>query len=154
MALVERGPSIDITAFPVEDGEDAWTAEDALERYWDAGPAPERVTVSSDGGGCLPRFDSHGRVEGMDVGAPGALMGAVRALIGRGRPLEQVLPPFTSNVADLLRLPGKGRLAVGADADLVVLTADNAVHHVMARGRWHRFDGQPRIQGPFEKEDS
>ena len=154
MALVERGPSIDITAFPVEDGEDAWTAEDALERYWNAGLAPEQVTVSSDGGGCLPRFDSDGRVAGMDVGAPGALMGAVGALLGRGRPLEQVLPPFTSNVAALLRLPGKGRLAVGADADLVVLTPDNAVHHVMARGRWHRFDGQPRIQGPFEKEDS
>ena len=57
-------------------------------------------------------------------------------------------------VAELLRLPRKGRIAEGADADLVVLTTDNSVQHVMARGRWHRFDGQPRIQGPFEKEDS
>ena len=154
MELVARGPCIDITAFPVEDGEDAWTAEDALERYWDAGLAPERVTVSSDGGGCLPRFDTDGRVSGMDVGAPGALMGVLSSLLARGRPLEQVLPPFTSNVAALLRLDGKGRLGVGADADLVVLAADNAVRHVMARGRWHRFNGQPRIQGPFEKEDS
>jgi beta-aspartyl-dipeptidase (metallo-type) len=32
--------------------------------------AGKRVTVSSDGGGCLPRFDSDGRVAGMDVGAP------------------------------------------------------------------------------------
>ena len=154
MHLVERGPTIDITAFPVEDGEDAWSAEDALERYWDAGLPPGRVTVSSDGGGCLPRFDGDGRVAGMDVGAPGALMGALGTLLKRGRPMEQVLPPFTSSVAELLRLPGKGRLAVGADADLVVLKADNAVQHVMARGRWHRFDGRPRIQGPFEKEDS
>lgn len=154
MQLVERGPAIDITAFPVEDGEDAWLAEDALERYWDAGLPAERVTVSSDGGGCLPRFDGDGRVSGMDVGAPGALIGTVGALQARGRPLEQVLPPFTSNVAELLRLSGKGRLAVGSDADLVVLKADNAVQHVMARGRWHRFDGRPRIQGPFEKEDS
>jgi len=154
MELVERGPTIDITAFPVEDGEDAWTAEDALERYWDGRLPAERVTVSSDGGGCLPRFDSGGRVAGMDVGAPGALMGMVATLLARGRPLEQVLPPVTSNVAELLRLPGKGRLRVGADADLVVLTTDHAVQHVMARGRWHRFDGRPRIQGPFEKEDS
>jgi beta-aspartyl-dipeptidase (metallo-type) len=57
-------------------------------------------------------------------------------------------------VAELLRLPSKGRLGAGADADLVVLAADNAVQHVMARGRWHRFNGRPRIQGPFEKEDS
>ena len=154
MALVARGPTIDITAFPVEDDEDVWTAEDALERYWDAGLGPSQVTVSSDGGGCLPRFDADGRVSGMEVGAPGALMTVLRALLARGRSLEQALPPFTSNVADILRLPGKGRLAVGAAADLVVLTTDNAVDHVMARGRWHRFDGQARIQGPFEKEDS
>jgi beta-aspartyl-dipeptidase (metallo-type) len=154
MGLVARGPTIDITAFPVEDGEDAWTAADALERYWDAGLPPERVTVSSDGGGCLPRFDSEGRVLGMDVGAPGALLGALRQLLERGRPLEQALGPFTRNVAALLRLDGKGRLGLGADADLVVLTASNTVLHVMARGRWHRLDGQPRIQGPFEKGDS
>ena len=154
MLLVERGPSIDITAFPVEDGEDAWSAEDALERYWDVGLPSDRVTVSSDGGGCLPRFDSDGRVSGMDVGAPGALMNTLGTLLARGRPLEQVLAPFTSNVAGLLRLPGKGRLGVGADADLVVLAGDNSARHVMARGRWHRFDGRPRIQGPFEKEDS
>ena len=154
MLLVERGPTIDITAFPVEDGEDAWSAEDALERYWDAGLPSDLVTVSSDGGGCLPRFDSDGRVSGMDVGAPGALMNTLGTLLARGRPLEQVLAPFTSNVAGLLRLPGKGRLGVGADADLVVLAGDNSARHVMARGRWHRFDGRPRIQGPFEKEDS
>jgi len=154
MLLVERGPTIDITAFPVEDGEDAWSAEDALERYWDAGLPSDLVTVSSDGGGCLPRFDSDGRVSGMDVGAPGALMNTLGTLLARGRPLEQVLAPFTSNVAELLRLSGKGRLGVGADADLVVLAGDNSARHVMARGRWHRFDGRPRIQGPFEKEDS
>jgi len=154
MQLAGRGPTIDITAFPVDDGEDAWSAEDALERYWDSGLPAERVTVSSDGGGCLPRFDSDGRVAGMDVGIPAALLDTIGTLLARGRPLEQVLPPFTSNVAELLRLPGKGRIQVGADADLVVLTADHAVQHVMARGRWHRFDGQPRIQGPFEKEDS
>jgi beta-aspartyl-dipeptidase (metallo-type) len=90
----------------------------------------------------------------MDVGAPGALMGTLQALLARGRPLEQALAPFTANVAELLRLPGKGRLQAGADADLVVLAGDNAVQHAMARGRWHRFDARPRIQGPFEKEVS
>ena len=54
MALSERGCTVDITAFPVEDGEDAWPAEEALVRYLDAGLPAGRVTVSSDGGGCLP----------------------------------------------------------------------------------------------------
>jgi beta-aspartyl-dipeptidase (metallo-type) len=154
LELVARGPTIDITAFPVAEGENAWSAEDALERYWEAGLPAERVTVSSDGGGCLPVFDDDGRVTGMDVGAPGALAQAVRALLGRGRRLDQVLPPFTSNVAQLLRLDRKGRLRPGADADLVVLGADDTPWHVMARGTWHRFGGQSRILGPFEKEDS
>lgn len=154
MELAARGPTIDITAFPVDEGEDAWTAEEALERYWAGGLPAARVTVSSDGGGCLPRFDADGRVAGMDVGAPGALMVTLQALLTRGHPLEKALAPFTTNVAELLRLPGKGRLEPGADADLVVLGDNNAVRHVMARGRWHRFDGRPRIQGPFEKEDS
>ena len=152
--LAARGPTIDITAFPVEEGEDAWSAEDALALYLDAGLPPERVTVSSDGGGCLPRFDADGRVAGMDVGAPGALMQVIVRLLGRGRTLEEVLPAFTRNVARLLRLDAKGELAVGKDADLVVLSADHGVRHVMARGRWHRFGGAPRILGPFEREAS
>lgn len=154
MELAAHGPTIDITAFPVEEGEDAWSAEDALALYLDAGLPAERVTVSSDGGGCLPRFDADGRVAGMDVGAPASLMQVIGRLLARGRSLPEVLPAFTRNVARLLRLDAKGELAVGKDADLVVLSADHAVRHVMARGRWHRFDGAPRILGPFEREAS
>lgn len=151
LAIVPRGCTIDITAFPVEKGEDAWSAEDALERYLVAGLPPERVTVSSDGGGCLPRFDAQMRVTGMDVGQPASLVETVRRLVARGHALERVLPAFTSNVARLLRLPGKGTIAVGADADLVVLAADGGIEHVMAQGRWHRFGGAARIHGPFEQ---
>ena len=95
MALTERGCTIDITAFPVAEGEDAWSAEDALVRYLDAGAGPSRVTVSSDGGGCLPVFDGEGRVASFDVGAVGLRRGAPGAA-QRGQPLERVLPAFTS----------------------------------------------------------
>ena len=64
--------------------------------------------------------------------------------------METVLPPFTSNVADLFRLTDKGRIQVGADADLVVLDADNEITDVMAMGRWHVRQGRPIIQGTFE----
>ena len=151
LALVPRGPTIDITAFPVEEGEDAFSAEDALERYWTAALPAERVTVSTDGGGCLPRFDAEHRIVGMDVGQPSALIDTIRTLLARGHALDRILPPFTSNVARLLRLAGKGTIAVGADADLVVLSADNEVEHVMAHGRWHLHAGTARILGPFEK---
>ncbi len=148
-----RGATIDLTAFPVAEEEDAWSAEDALERYLDAGLPPERVTVSSDGGGCLPVFDADGRVESMEVGQPGALAECLEELMRRGRPLQEALPAFTSNVADLLRLPGKGRIALGADADLVALDGRGRVRHVMARGAWHLLDGRQVRRGRFEQEN-
>ena len=148
--LADRGCWIDLTAFPVADDEDAWAAEVALGRYLDAGRPPERITVSSDGGGCLPVFDAEGRVAQFDVGRPSALAACLKALLDTGWPLEQVLPAFTSNVACLLRLPGKGRLAVGADADLLTLDAQGRVHDVWAQGRRWLAAGQPTRQGPFD----
>ena len=150
LALVREGCTIDITAFPVAEGEDAWPASEALTRYLAAGLPPERVTVSSDGGGCLPSFDEDGRVTAMDVGSPSALGDTLKELLASGQPLERVLPAFTSSPARLLMLPRKGRLAAGSDADLVVLDSEGGIQDVMARGKWCVRGGRPLIQGAFE----
>ena len=151
IALAKRGCHVDITAFPVEEGEDAWPAAEALLRYLDAGAPPERVSISSDAGGCLPCFDEHGRVCGMDVGHSGAMLDTLNELLARGLPLERALPAFTRNVADLLRLPGKGRIAVGADADLVALDAAGKVHHAWLGGVAHVQAGAVVRRGMFER---
>ena len=151
VALAKRGCHVDITAFPVEEGEDAWPADEALQRYLDAGAPPERVSISSDAGGCLPCFDDHGRVCGMEVGHSGALLDTLNALLARGLPLERALPAFTSNVADLLRLPGKGRIAVGGDADLVALDGQGRARHVLLGGTPHVRDGAVVRHGMFER---
>ena len=151
LALAKRGCHVDITAFPDEDGEDAWPAAEALLRYLDAGAPPERVSISSDAGGCLPCFDEHGRVCGMDVGHSGAMLDTLNELLARGLPLQRALPAFTRNVADLLRLPGKGRIAVGADADLVALDAAGKVHHAWLGGIAHVQAGAVVRRGMFER---
>lgn len=150
LELARRGVPVDVTAFPVEEGEDAWSAADAFIRYHDAGAPPQRLTISSDAGGCLPCFDHEGKVCGMDVGRPGALLSTLGELLQRGVPLAQALPAFTSNVATTLRLSGKGRIAVGADADLMCLDEDHRALHVIARGRLHREHGKTRLRGSFE----
>jgi beta-aspartyl-dipeptidase (metallo-type) len=150
LTLARRGCTVDVTAFPVEDGEDAWSAEDAWERYRAAGAPPERLTISSDAGGCLPTFDHEGRLCRMDVGASRALPQALRTLLVRGHALDTVLPAFTSNVARLLRLAGKGVIAAGGFADLVVLDAHGGIADVMAQGAWHVRDGAIVRRGLFE----
>jgi beta-aspartyl-dipeptidase (metallo-type) len=153
-ALSDRGCTIDITAFPVAEGEDAWSADEALARYLSAGRDPSRVTISSDGGGCLPVFDAQGRVTAMDVGSPSATGETLRVLLASEQPLELVLPAFTANPARLLRLPRKGHLRPGADADLVVLDSRGGVAEVMARGRWHVREGRAVVRGAFEASET
>ncbi len=148
--LARRGCTIDVTAFPVADGEDAWSAADALQRYLATDAPRSRITVSSDAGGCLACFDADGHLCSYGVGDPHALSATLAELLGRGLALEDVLPSFTANVAALLRLPRKGRIAAGADADLVALDPQHRVHDVMARGAWHLRDGAHVRAGAFE----
>jgi len=147
--LSQQGVTIDLTAFPVEH-DDEWSAEDAWQLFHERGCPPANVTVSSDSGGCLPRFDEHGRMTQMGVGTSAALMQWLQELCARGYQLEQVLPAITSNVSTLLSLPGKGRIAPDMDADLVCLDDSLQVQHVMAGGQWMVRDGVAVIKGMFE----
>jgi beta-aspartyl-dipeptidase (metallo-type) len=148
--LARQGCTIDITAFPVEEGEDAYAAAEALERYLAAGAPAERVTISSDAGGCLPCFDADGRVTHMDVGSSGALLETLGDALARGLSLEAALPAFTSNPARLLRLARKGVLAPGNDADLVVLDEQHRAETVVVRGEIHVKDRTCIRRGTFE----
>jgi beta-aspartyl-dipeptidase (metallo-type) len=148
--LARQGSTVDITAFPVEEGEDAYAAPEALERYLASGAPADRVTVSSDAGGCLPCFDAEGRVTHMDVGSSGALLETLREAMARGLTLEAALPAFTANPAKLLRLARKGSLAVGHDADLVVLDEQGDADTVVVRGEIHVIDRTCVRRGTFE----
>ena len=126
-------------------------AAEAIARWLKAKLPADRLTCSSDGLGCMPMFDDHGHICGMDVGRPATLIEAIVILLKEGLPLERFLPIFTRNVAELLRWPHKGRIAVGADADLIGLTPDGQVSAVLARGSWLVRDGRPVVFGRFER---
>ncbi len=149
-ALTEKGCSIDLTAFPVPKGSHATWAHEALIRYWDAGLAEEKVTVSSDAGGSLPHFNEQGELLHLDVGKSDLMIFTIQELLKKGVPLEKSLPPLTSNVARNLRLARKGQLTVGSDADLAVLDHKNNITDVMALGRWHLRGGKTVLKGMFE----
>ncbi|HEX9950352.1 MAG TPA: beta-aspartyl-peptidase [Rubricoccaceae bacterium] len=156
-ALTERGVTVDLTAFPSDDptggllpGDREVSAADAVVRFLAAGLPLDRLTVSSDGGGCLPTFDAQGEMLRMGFATSAALADLLADLLARGVPLSDALAPLTRNPARLLRLRGKGAVAPGMDADLVILGPDGRPTDVMARGRWHVRDSLPVLRGLFE----
>ena len=148
--LAMRGVTADLTAFPVAEDEDAWSAADGWERYHQAGAPAEHITISSDGGGCLPVFNANGEMVQMGFASSQALPDTFAELLSRGHAMADLLPAFTSNVARLLRLAGKGQLAPGMDADLQVLDEQGKPTQVMAMGRWMVRNGRAVERGTFE----
>ena len=146
--LTKAGCWIDVTAF--ETGEQGYEPVEALSRYFNAELPQNRLTISSDGGGCLPCFDRAGNLTQMDFASSSAMTKVFYELLENGFTLEQVLPAFTSNVAQLMKFKCKGRLQTGADADILVLDQQQRIQHVMANGQWHVYDQQQTISGLFE----
>lgn len=147
---IEHGCTIDVTAFPDDDLGEATSAEHAIVGCIREGVPLDLITCSSDGGGCLPRFGTDGRMIGMGVGRPSTLVEAWRRLLALDVAPGDALRPFTSSVARTLRLPSKGRVVVGADADLMVLDDRYRPLHVLARGEPWLRDGAPVRMGTFE----
>lgn len=144
------GPCFDVTAFPEHDVGDGLSAAAAIAAWIETGLPLDRITCSSDGGGCMPCFGPDGRIESYGVGQSTTLLETIRAGVHQhGLPLAQLLPPFTSTVAALLRLPGRGVLSIGAHADLLVLDSELHLRATIASGRWLVGDGRAVVTGPF-----
>ena len=146
--LAKRGCWVDVTAF--ETGFEGYEPVDALQRYMKSDFPQDKLTISSDGGGCLPNFDQHGSIVSMDFAKSSSMTEVFYQLLDDGAKMQQILPFFTSNVATLMNFNSKGRLQEGADADLLILDSGNRIDHVMAQGQWHVFDKQIIRKGTFE----
>jgi beta-aspartyl-dipeptidase (metallo-type) len=148
--LAARGCTVDLTAFP-DDG-DTLLASDAIVQWLEGGHPMDKLSCSSDGAGCLPTFDEHGRLQKMDIGRPITLLHTIQALLAAAVPLETFLPVFTSNVADTLSLSGRGRIQVGGHADLAIIDPSGKLVHLLANGTAMVRDGALCAQGCFENE--
>lgn len=148
--LIKLGCYIDLTAFPDGFSDPGWSAAEAVALAVERNLPLDRITISSDGGGCMPDFDTCGELVRMDFGRAETLGETLRAALKQGVSLAQILPMFTSNVAKLLRFPNKGRIAIDCDADLIVLNEKNEISDVMVLGTWHKRNHQMCIKGTFE----
>jgi len=141
--LLEKGCYIDITAFPKGTAEPGIEADQAVLNIIQKQLPLSQVTISSDGGGCLPCFNPQGEITHMDTGSAITLIQTLQSLLAAGQNLATVLPIFTENVANLLRFKGKGRISKNYDADIIILDKDNQISDVMGGGRWFVQQGKP-----------
>jgi beta-aspartyl-dipeptidase (metallo-type) len=65
-------------------------------------------------------------------------------------PLETALKVLTSNVASILKLPGKGFISAGMDADLLFLDPEMQIVNLLALGKWVVRDGLVVKKGTYE----
>jgi beta-aspartyl-dipeptidase (metallo-type) len=96
--------------------------------------------LTSSDGWPLPTFDAQATFE--PTASPAIFFELIDAVRQEKIPLEQALPVVTSNVAAILKLRGKGRIANGMDADLLFLDEEDRIRHLLAGGRWLVHDGK------------
>jgi beta-aspartyl-dipeptidase (metallo-type) len=120
----------------------------ALQQALAAGVPLSQITFSSDANASLPEFDSDNNFISLGEGRIASLFEEVVAAIQLGVPIATALSVITENPARVLKLPQKGRLKVGGDADLVLLDRDSLqIRAVMAQGKWLYSDGTLPIVG-------
>ena len=143
---------VDLTAssYPY-DMENEIKPSKALGLLMQAGVPLEHITFTSDGNGSLPLFDEQGKLIKVDMGYPSSIFTELRdAVLQENMNLETAVKVVTSNVADILKLKGKGYIAAGKDADLVVIDADFGISDVIARGQLFTHNYKRLRKGMYE----
>jgi len=109
----------------------------ALKLLLESGVPIGHITFTSDACGSLPGFDPvTGELVKIEMGLPSANLRELKdAVLTDGIPLETALRVLTSNPADILKLPRKGHIRAGFDADLLVVDDEFNIVHLLALGK-------------------
>ena len=147
MSFAKQGGWIDITT---GGGNYMGCAADAYDMAVENGVPVNRITMSSDGHGSMPRFNEAGEMVGLGVGSIMCNIETVQEL-ARRHDLTTALLPMTRTVAEALTLEGKGVIEVGADADLLILNAEHEITDVFMGGVQCMRAGEVIVKGAFEE---
>jgi beta-aspartyl-dipeptidase (metallo-type) len=152
LAYAAAGGFMDLTAgvVPEDETDEDISVETAVRLCLERQIPFERITVSSDGNGSLPVFDKKGQLVGLTIATPSTLLKKFQSLVRRGLiRLDQAARLFSTNPARFYKLDGKGAIAEGGDADLVLVDEGLTLRTVIGRGRVLMHEGRVLAKGTF-----
>lgn len=147
--LMKLGGRIDLTAG--ENTEENRALAETLMQLCSQGFL-DRMSVSSDAYGSMPKFNEKKELIGLTYGTPSCLQELLRILVQEaGMPLSDALALFTSGPAEVMGMSSrKGRIRIGCDADLLLYDDALQLCTVIARGRTAFKEGHALLHGRFE----
>lgn len=144
VCLAKMGGHMDITA--------GSKATEAILYCLEEGAPLERITISSDGNGSLPRFDEKGNYIGLGVGSVETVYRNFVELVQAGLSISEALHIVGHNQARFFGWADqKGSIKAGADADILIMDENLQIDQVWAKGRKMVDKGRPIVFGTFEK---
>jgi beta-aspartyl-dipeptidase (metallo-type) len=151
----KKGGVVDITSsiYPISENDPEIKGSTALKIMLQNGVPENNVTMSSDGNGSAPIFDTNGKLVKLGIGSLSSNHKEFYdSVFNEQLPISTALKPFTSNVADILKLDNiKGRIVNGLDADILLLNKnDLSIDMVIAKGRIMVQNGKPYVYGTYE----
>ncbi|MCT4564893.1 MAG: beta-aspartyl-peptidase [Maledivibacter sp.] len=152
MEFAKMGGHIDITSCGELNEGKPMKPSKAVAQCIARGVPVENITMSSDGNGSMPRFDSEGNIIGLGIGSLNSQCAAFKAMVKKeGLDISTALKVITSNVAKLLEIyPVKGCIKVGSDADIVLMDEELNINMVIAKGKKMMEKGKVIVKGTFE----
>ena len=151
---VKAGGAIDVSSGPDPDpaADPDVSLEECVARFQKDRLPLERIMISSDGNGSMPVFDRAGRLVRLTIATEKDLLRKFGDLVVKKiLPIETAIRLFSTNAAEFYKLAGKGRIAAGAAADLIVLDRGLALQAVFARGKKLMEGGRLLVKGTFSE---
>ncbi|MBN1999939.1 beta-aspartyl-peptidase [candidate division KSB1 bacterium] len=145
----KMGGYIDFTI----DSSDEDQSSKAIKRLLKNGIPIEKITLSTDGNGSLPKFNDKKEFVGMRIASVLSLHQEFINLVKEEKfSIKEAVCLTSTNIAKHLKLTEKGEITIGKDADILALDKESLkIKHVIARGKILMEDEEVIKFGTFEK---
>ncbi len=115
----------------------------ALKELLKAGVPIEHITFTSDANGSLPEFNDRGELVKIEIGKPDSILREIKeAVFNENIEIETAIKTVTSNIANILKLNTKGKIAKNMDADIIIFDKNFNIKYLIAMGKFMVYNAE------------